>query len=163
VAGLYPAFPSTTAWSSEVCFVCKLFYCWNECEFDVELGWILSGQFRSISTCLFALYYVNFRSHNFPFKTYCQIAKLSMIPVSCFLEVVLDSVRYSRDTKLSILVVLLGVAVCTVTDVSVNAKGFVAAVIAVWSTALQQYVSNSIWTRRYYIWLALKAGIVFGC
>ncbi|GMI67865.1 UDP-Rha/UDP-Gal transporter 5 [Hibiscus trionum] len=68
-----------------------------------------------------------------------QIAKLSMIPVSCFLEVVFDKVRYSRDTKLSILLVLFGVAVCTVTDVSVNAKGFLAAVIAVWSTALQQY------------------------
>ncbi|XP_058010237.1 UDP-rhamnose/UDP-galactose transporter 4 isoform X1 [Hevea brasiliensis] len=71
-----------------------------------------------------------------------QIAKLSMIPVSCFLEVVLDKVRYSRDTKLSIVVVLLGVAVCTVTDVSVNTKGFIAAVVAVWSTSLQQYVSN---------------------
>lgn len=67
-----------------------------------------------------------------------------MIPVSCFLEVVLDNVRYSRDTKLSIVLVLLGVAVCTVTDVSVNAKGFIAAVIAVWSTALQQYVSNAL-------------------
>lgn len=72
-----------------------------------------------------------------------QIAKLSMIPVSCFLEVVLDQVRYSRDTKLSIAVVLLGVAFCTVTDVSVNFKGFLAAFIAVWSTALQQYVSKS--------------------
>ncbi|PIN17844.1 Glucose-6-phosphate/phosphate and phosphoenolpyruvate/phosphate antiporter [Handroanthus impetiginosus] len=68
-----------------------------------------------------------------------QIAKLSMIPVSCLLEVVFDKIRYSRDTKLSILVVLLGVAVCTVTDVSVNAKGFIAAFIAVWSTSLQQY------------------------
>ncbi|XP_061375458.1 UDP-rhamnose/UDP-galactose transporter 6-like [Gastrolobium bilobum] len=68
-----------------------------------------------------------------------QIAKLSMIPVSCLLEVVLDNVQYSRDTKLSIVLVLLGVAVCTVTDVSVNAKGFIAALIAVWSTALQQY------------------------
>ncbi|KAK7247512.1 hypothetical protein RIF29_42395 [Crotalaria pallida] len=68
-----------------------------------------------------------------------QIAKLSMIPVSCFLEVVFDNVRYSRATKLSISLVLLGVAVCTVTDVSVNAKGFIAAVVAVWSTALQQY------------------------
>lgn len=63
-----------------------------------------------------------------------------MIPVSCLLEVVLDRVRYSRDTKLSILVVLLGVAICTVNDMSVNAKGFVAALIAVWSTSLQQYV-----------------------
>ncbi|KAH6791348.1 nucleotide sugar transporter-KT 1 [Perilla frutescens var. frutescens] len=68
-----------------------------------------------------------------------QIAKLSMIPVSCFLEVMLDRVQYSRDTKLSILVVLLGVAICTVTDMSVNTKGFVAALIAVWSTSLQQY------------------------
>lgn len=71
-----------------------------------------------------------------------QIAKLSMIPVSCFLEVVLDHVRYSRDTKLSIVLVLVGVGVCTVTDVSVNAKGFIAALVAIWSTALQQYVSN---------------------
>ncbi|BAU02022.1 hypothetical protein LR48_Vigan10g136700 [Vigna angularis] len=68
-----------------------------------------------------------------------QIAKLSMIPVSCLLEVVLDKIRYSRDTKLSIGVVLLGVGVCTVTDVSVNARGFIAAFIAVWSTSMQQY------------------------
>lgn len=74
-------------------------------------------------------------------SAYYQIAKLTMIPVSCLLEVVFDKIRYSRDTKLSILVVLLGVAVCTVTDVSVNTKGFVAAFIAVWSTSLQQYVS----------------------
>jgi solute carrier family 35 protein E3 len=71
-----------------------------------------------------------------------QIAKLSMIPVSCLFEVLFDSIGYSRDTKLSIMVVLAGVAICTVSDVSVNAKGFVAAVVAVWSTALQQYVSH---------------------
>jgi len=35
--------------------------------------------------------------------------------------------------------VLVGVAICTVTDVSVNTKGFVAAAIAVWSTSMQQY------------------------
>ncbi|KAJ8760500.1 hypothetical protein K2173_015167 [Erythroxylum novogranatense] len=68
-----------------------------------------------------------------------QIAKLSMIPVSCLLEVLFDKIRYSRDTKLSIGLVLLGVAVCTVTDVSVNVRGLIAALIAVWSTSLQQY------------------------
>eukprot|EP00897_Mesotaenium_endlicherianum_P008052 jgi/Mesen1/7275/ME000373S06349 len=62
-----------------------------------------------------------------------QIAKLSMIPVSCFLEIVFDKVRYSRATKVSILVVLAGVAVCTVTDVSVNLRGLTAAAIAVWT------------------------------
>ncbi|GAB2279311.1 UDP-rhamnose/UDP-galactose transporter 6 [Dionaea muscipula] len=68
-----------------------------------------------------------------------QIAKLSMIPVTCVLEIVLDKIRYSRDTKLSIGLVLLGVGVCTVTDVSVNARGFIAASVAVWSSSLQQY------------------------
>ncbi|KAJ7277595.1 hypothetical protein O6H91_12G084500 [Diphasiastrum complanatum] len=68
-----------------------------------------------------------------------QIAKLSMIPVSCVFEVLFDKIGYSRDTKLSIMVVLFGVAICTVSDVSVNMKGFIAAAIAVWSTALQQY------------------------
>jgi hypothetical protein len=38
-------------------------------------------------------------------------------------------------------VVLVGVGVCTVSDVSVNAQGLVAAVIAVCGTALQQHVS----------------------
>nr|ACN28164.1 unknown [Zea mays] len=57
-----------------------------------------------------------------------------------------DKVRYSRDTKLSIVLVLVGVAVCTVTDVSVNSQGLLAAVIAVWSTALQQhYVHHLQW------------------
>ncbi|KAK6160809.1 hypothetical protein DH2020_004190 [Rehmannia glutinosa] len=68
-----------------------------------------------------------------------NISETDYDPVSCLLEVVFDKIRYSRDTKLSILIVLLGVAVCTVTDVSVNAKGFIAAFIAVWSTSLQQY------------------------
>ncbi|CAN6273475.1 unnamed protein product [Urochloa humidicola] len=68
-----------------------------------------------------------------------QIAKLCIIPVLCLLEILFDKVRYSRDTKLSIVLVLVGVAVCTVTDVSVNSQGLLAAVIAVWSTALQQH------------------------
>ncbi|XP_048500079.1 UDP-rhamnose/UDP-galactose transporter 6 isoform X2 [Beta vulgaris subsp. vulgaris] len=45
-----------------------------------------------------------------------QIAKLSIIPVLCLFEIVFDNLRYSRDTKLSIGLVLIGVGVCTVTD-----------------------------------------------
>ncbi|RCV34419.1 hypothetical protein SETIT_7G158700v2 [Setaria italica] len=68
-----------------------------------------------------------------------QISKLSMVPVLCMLEVLFDSVRYSRGTKLSIMVVLGGVAICTVTDVTVNTKGLIAAAVAVCSTAFQQH------------------------
>ncbi|WOL04570.1 hypothetical protein Cni_G13291 [Canna indica] len=73
-----------------------------------------------------------------------QISKLSIIPVLCILEVVFDKVRYSSSTKLSILVVLLGVSICTVTDVSVNSRGLISAGIAVWSTSLQQYYVHSL-------------------
>ncbi|XP_050287761.1 UDP-rhamnose/UDP-galactose transporter 6-like [Quercus robur] len=38
-----------------------------------------------------------------------------------------------------LILVLLGVAVCTVTDVTVNTKGFIAALVSVWSMVLQQY------------------------
>ncbi|KAL8519642.1 hypothetical protein ACS0TY_010537 [Phlomoides rotata] len=75
------------------------------------------------------------------FILFANFSILTMILVSFLLEVVFDKIRYSRDTKLSISVVLLGVVVCTVTDMSVYAKGFIAAFIAVWSTALQQYGS----------------------
>ena len=57
------------------------------------------------------------------------------------MEVLFENFRYSRDTKLSIVVVLVGVGVCTVSDVSVNGQGLVAAIIAVCCTALQQHVS----------------------
>ncbi|KAL5215107.1 hypothetical protein ABZP36_004259 [Zizania latifolia] len=68
-----------------------------------------------------------------------QISKLSTVPVLCMLEVLFDSFHYSRDTQLSIVVVLVGVAVCTVTDVTVNTRGLIAAVVAVSTTAFQQH------------------------
>ena len=79
--------------------------------------------------------YTKFWHHPF-----LQISKLSMVPVLCMLEVLFVNIRYSRDTKLSIIVVLLGVAICTVTDVSLNTKGLIAAAVAVCSTAFQQHV-----------------------
>ena len=116
---------------------------------NVSLMWNSVGFYQvSFGNCwlfvllLLSYFFSKLQVMFFLFKLWCQIAKLSMIPVSCVLEVVLDKMRYSRDTKLSISLVLLGVAVCTVTDVSVNAKGFIAAFVAVWSTALQQYVSH---------------------
>ena len=85
-----------------------------------------------------------------------------MIPVSCLLEIVLDKVRYSRDTKLSIGLVLVGVGVCTVTDVSVNTKGFIAAFIAVWSTSLQQYVSSVLYIPCNYFYSKFYVKEMFG-
>lgn len=42
---------------------------------------------------------------------------------------------------MAVVVVVIGVGVCTVTDVKVNAKGFLCACVAVFATSLQQIVS----------------------
>ncbi|XP_021285120.1 UDP-rhamnose/UDP-galactose transporter 1-like [Herrania umbratica] len=73
-----------------------------------------------------------------------QISKLSMIPVVCVMEWILHSKQYSREVKMSVLVVVIGVGVCTVTDVKVNAKGFICACVAVLSTSLQQITIGSL-------------------
>ncbi|XP_050212919.1 UDP-rhamnose/UDP-galactose transporter 1-like [Mercurialis annua] len=73
-----------------------------------------------------------------------QISKLSMIPVVCIMEWILHNKHYSKEVKLSVFVVVIGVGVCTVTDVKVNAKGFICACLAVISTSLQQITIGSL-------------------
>lgn len=65
-----------------------------------------------------------------------------MIPVVCIMEWILHNKQYSKEVKMSVVVVVIGVGVCTVTDVKVNAKGFLCACVAVFSTSLQQIVSK---------------------
>ncbi|GLU00170.1 hypothetical protein SLE2022_175560 [Rubroshorea leprosula] len=73
-----------------------------------------------------------------------QISKLSMIPVVCVMEWILHNKHYSREVRLSVIVVVIGVGICTVTDVKVNAKGFICACVAVLSTSLQQITIGSL-------------------
>lgn len=73
-----------------------------------------------------------------------QISKLSMIPVVCLMEWILHGKHYSRRVKLAVIVVVVGVGVCTVTDVKVNAQGFICALVAVLSTSLQQITIGSL-------------------
>ncbi|KAJ4702397.1 UDP-galactose transporter 2-like [Melia azedarach] len=73
-----------------------------------------------------------------------QISKLSMIPVVCVMEWILHNKRYSKEVKMAVVVVVIGVGVCTVTDVKVNAKGFLCACVAVLSTSLQQITIGSL-------------------
>ncbi|KAK6130576.1 hypothetical protein DH2020_035668 [Rehmannia glutinosa] len=73
-----------------------------------------------------------------------QISKLSMIPVVCVMEWILHSKKYTNEVKTSVVVVVIGVGVCTVTDVKVNAKGFLCACVAVFATSLQQISIGSL-------------------
>jgi hypothetical protein len=69
-----------------------------------------------------------------------QISKLSMIPVVCGMEWILHGKRYSKEVKMAVAVVVVGVGICTVTDMKVNAKGFLYACVAILCTSLQQIV-----------------------
>lgn len=60
----------------------------------------------------------------------------------CIMEWMLHNKQYSKEVKMSVVIVVIGVGVCTVTDVKVNAKGFLCACVAVLSTSLQQIVSK---------------------
>ncbi|XP_077212390.1 UDP-rhamnose/UDP-galactose transporter 2-like [Tasmannia lanceolata] len=73
-----------------------------------------------------------------------QISKLSMIPVVCIMEWILHGKHYSREVKIAVAVVVIGVGVSTVTDVKVNAKGFLCACVAILSTSLQQISIGSL-------------------
>ncbi|CAH9079844.1 unnamed protein product [Cuscuta europaea] len=73
-----------------------------------------------------------------------QISKLSMIPVVCVMEWIIHSKHYTREIKMAVVVVVIGVGVCTVTDVKINAKGFLCACVAVLSTSLQQISIGSL-------------------
>jgi uncharacterized membrane protein len=73
-----------------------------------------------------------------------QISKLSMIPVVCVMEWIIHNKHFSKEVKMAVLVVVIGVGVCTVTDVKVNAMGFICACVAVFSTSLQQITIGSL-------------------
>ncbi|KAG9158562.1 hypothetical protein Leryth_025371 [Lithospermum erythrorhizon] len=73
-----------------------------------------------------------------------QISKLSMIPVVCVMEWIIHNKNYSKEVKMSVVVVVIGVGVCTVTDVKINAKGFICACVAVFCTSLQQISIGSL-------------------
>lgn len=62
------------------------------------------------------------------------------------MEWIIHSKHYSREVKMAVVVVVIGVGVCTVTDVKVNAKGFICACVAVFSTSLQQIVCIFIYS-----------------
>ena len=49
MAGIYSAILFTITRTSKICLFCEPINRWNECKFDVELCWILSGEDRNFA------------------------------------------------------------------------------------------------------------------
>jgi hypothetical protein len=67
-----------------------------------------------------------------------------MIPVVCVMGWIRHNKNYTREVKITVIVVVIGVGVCTVTDVKVNLKGFVCVAMVVLCTSLQQISIGSL-------------------
>eukprot|EP00270_Netrium_digitus_P007771 TRINITY_DN2283_c0_g1_i1.p1 TRINITY_DN2283_c0_g1~~TRINITY_DN2283_c0_g1_i1.p1 ORF type:complete len:262 (+),score=60.63 TRINITY_DN2283_c0_g1_i1:349-1134(+) len=73
-----------------------------------------------------------------------QISKLSIIPTCCLFEALLNAKTFSTEVRASVIVVMIGVGVCNITDVSVKLTGFIWSCIAVVATTLQQIYVGSL-------------------
>lgn len=73
-----------------------------------------------------------------------QIAKLLIIPFVAVMEMVWFQKRFTTAVTLSMVTVAIGVAIVTVTDVSVNTMGMVIAGISVVSSGMQQLLCGTI-------------------
>mmetsp|Transcript_3150 Transcript_3150/g.4857 ORF Transcript_3150/g.4857 Transcript_3150/m.4857 type:complete len:326 (-) Transcript_3150:49-1026(-) len=71
-----------------------------------------------------------------------QLSKLSCIPVTLFLERIVYQKVASKTVKLSLIPILFGVGLATVTDVEVNSKGTILAAMAVLCTVLAQIFTS---------------------
>ena len=73
-----------------------------------------------------------------------QMTKLAIIPCTVGIQTAFYAKRFSREVKASLAVLLLGVAVATVTDVRLNFLGTVVSLLAVATTCVSQIWTNTM-------------------
>ncbi|KAK3160442.1 hypothetical protein QOZ80_1BG0059490 [Eleusine coracana subsp. coracana] len=73
-----------------------------------------------------------------------QMTKLAIIPCTVILETLFFRKKFSRNIKLSLSVLLVGVGVATVTDLQLNAVGSVLSLLAIITTCIAQIMTNTI-------------------
>lgn len=73
-----------------------------------------------------------------------QMTKLAIIPCTVFLETLFLGKRFSRSIQFSLIILLLGVGIATVTDLQLNALGSILSLLAVLTTCVAQIMTNTI-------------------
>ncbi|OUS45389.1 hypothetical protein BE221DRAFT_199418 [Ostreococcus tauri] len=73
-----------------------------------------------------------------------QMTKLSIIPVTVGLQMMYFNKKFSAGVKMSLMVLIFGVGVSTVTDVQLNATGAVLGALSVITTSLGQILTGSL-------------------
>ncbi|GAQ86452.1 hypothetical protein KFL_002900030 [Klebsormidium nitens] len=76
-----------------------------------------------------------------------QMTKLAIIPCTVFLETVFLQKVFSRPVQLSLLCLLAGVGIATVTDLELNFLGTCLSLLAILTTCIAQIMTNTIQKR----------------
>jgi solute carrier family 35 protein E3 len=70
-----------------------------------------------------------------------QMSKLAIIPCTVFLEISFFGKRFSQRIQLSLVTLLVGVGIATITDLQLNVMGSIIAIFAIMTTCVAQIVS----------------------
>ncbi|KAG6415550.1 hypothetical protein SASPL_122963 [Salvia splendens] len=73
-----------------------------------------------------------------------QMTKLAIIPCTVLLETLFFRKLFSRNIQISLVVLLLGVGIATVTDLQLNVLGSVLSLLAIVTTCVAQIMTNTI-------------------
>lgn len=73
-----------------------------------------------------------------------QMTKLAIIPCTVLLETLFFRKQFSRNVQLSLVILLVGVGIATVTDLQLNVLGSVLSLLAVLTTCVAQIMTNTI-------------------
>ncbi|XP_020585796.1 uncharacterized membrane protein At1g06890-like isoform X1 [Phalaenopsis equestris] len=76
-----------------------------------------------------------------------QMTKLAIIPCTVLLETLFFRKTFSKSIQLSLVILLLGVGIATVTDLQLNFLGSVLSLLAVITTCIAQIMTNNIQKR----------------
>lgn len=76
-----------------------------------------------------------------------QMTKLAIIPFTVLLETIFLNKQFSQKIKLSLLLLLLGVGVASVTDLQLNLVGSILSLLAIATTCVGQILTNTIQKR----------------
>ncbi|PKI54672.1 UDP-xylose transporter 3 [Punica granatum] len=73
-----------------------------------------------------------------------QMTKLAIIPCTVLLETLFFRKQFSKSVQGSLLILLVGVGIATVTDLQLNALGSILSLLAVVTTCVAQIMTNTI-------------------
>ncbi|KAL0533505.1 hypothetical protein IC582_027537 [Cucumis melo] len=73
-----------------------------------------------------------------------QMTKLAIIPCTVLLETLFFRKKFSKSIQFSLMILLLGVGIATVTDLQLNALGSFLSLLAVLTTCVAQIMTNTI-------------------